>query len=1356
MESSVEPTDANKLVRPAHWPDVEELPAGLFQFNTRETRGTHETIRPRKTGASLPASPEQRAVWLQAELNPDPSLFNQTVVIHRRGPLNRAIFDAAFSEFLRRHESWRTSFVMNGNEVTQVVHRPVPARLTFIDLSRLPAAEREAQALRLARQAAATPFDLSKPPLLSGRVVCMSGSEYRIFLIVHRIIADHVSIERMLVPELAAIYAAFSAGKTSPLPDPALQYGDYSAWRAARRNSPAVIRQLEYWKKHLGGDLPVLNLPADHARRPQTSSRVVMECFRLSPQLSESLRVFSRTHEVKLSSALMAAFQTLLFRYTGQEDLIVGTTVDARRRPELEDVAGCFLDTLPIRTRASAQSSFSEYAQQVADASSAAMDAADVPFTQIVEVVNPRRSEDRHPIFQAFFSLAQSAKVAVDGWTLRELDTVAESARFDVHLQMTEMHDGLVGRLLYNPDLFNAARIERMVRHLQVILKSIPDGAGTAIGTLPLLTEEELSELNGPGGWNDTALPFPKVRLHELIEAQAAKTPEAEAAVFEDVSWTYRELMNRADAISAGLRRAGVTRGSLVAVVMHRSLDLLASLLAILKSGAAYLPLDPKAPRARLALCMEDANPEAVLAESSVTEIPENQAPENQVKVLFLDQLDTASPHDLEPPERGSIDDLAYVIHTSGTTGRPKGVEISHRSIVNELTSMQIEPGFTSSDRMLALATISFDIAGLELFLPLISGGTVVIVKRDVAYDPWSLAQAIRKSHCTVVEATPPTWLSLLASGWPGAGRPIKGLCGGEPMPHDLAERLLTRGVELWNVYGPTETTVWATAYRVTDPASICVGKPCFNYTLYVLDAQKQLLPVGVPGRLYIGGVGLARGYRALPQATAERFTFVESVGARLYDTGDLAVRRADGNVDCLGRVDGQVKVRGYRLELEAVEAAVRHHPRVAAAAARVWPDTTGSNRLSVYVVGKNGPPPDAVELRNFLKVDHLDYMIPSDVIDLEALPLSLTGKVDRTKLPPPEKTTAASETAKPQSLLEKRVAAVWSELLHVKSVGMDDNFFDLGGHSLLVVALHQRIHTVFGHKIPMPTLFQSPTLRQQTALIEAAGHSPAAGLIPLQPKGARPALFWVHPPPMIGYLSDALGAGQPVLGVELTESDLRELGNEASMQSIAERHVRTIQKYQPEGPYYLGGLCTGGIVALEAAFQLRAAGHEVPLLIILDAQHPAFRHRVDTPAVEFNKACFYLKKAFRETKFEEHATPRELTLRFLARVRQIWSLTTTQEEVIPGDRLSDAAIRRYKPSHYDGNVLLVQPKDRPSRVDHCYGWKTNVTGKFLHADVNGHHDDVLTPKNVDSLAAVISSVLADFQPAPAAIPQQD
>lgn len=1345
MESSVKPTDANKFTIPNHGPDVEQLPTDLFQFNTSDSRAASEVIQPRKTGVLLTASPEQKAVWLQTELNHDPALFNRVAVIHRHGPFKRGIFEAAFSELLRRHESLRTSLIMNGNELTQVVHPAFQARFALVDLSRLPAAEREAHALRLVRQIAAAPLDLSNSPLMRGRVVCISKNEFRIVLVIHRIVADHVSIERVLVPELAAIYSALSAGKPNPLPEPALQYVDYSAWRVARRNSPVVIRQLQYWKDQLGGDLPVLNLPADHPRHPQTSSRVAAERFRLSFELAESLRAFSRAHQVKLSVTLLTAFKVLLFRYTGQRDLIVGTPVDARRRPELENVIGCFADNLPIRTNASANSSFSEYVQEVARASSEALAAADVPFTRIVEAVNPRRSEDRHPVFQAFFSLTRTAETPIEGWTVHEVDTVADSARFDIHLQMTDTGDGILGRLLYNPDLFNAIRIERMARHFQVILKSTLEEPNAAIGLLPLLTEEELNELNGPGGWNDTDLPFPQVRLHELIESQAGKTPDAEAAVLEDVSWTYRQLMDRSDAICAGLRRAGITRGSLVAVVMHRSLDLLASLLAILKAGAAYLPLDPAAPKARLALCMEDANPEAILTESALTEIPESQAP-----VLFLEQLDIEMRDDLGPPEPGSNDDLAYVIHTSGTTGRPKGVEISHRSIVNELTSMQIEPGFSSHDRMLALATISFDIAGLEFFLPLISGGSVVIVKRAVAYDPWSLAQAIKTSHCTVVEATPPTWLSLLASGWPGAGRPIKGLCGGEPMPHDLADRLLARGVELWNVYGPTETTVWATAYRVTDPSSICIGRPCFNYTLHVLDAQKQLLPVGIPGRLYIGGVGLARGYRALPQATIERFTYVESVGARLYDTGDLGVRRPDGNVECLGRVDGQVKVRGYRLELEAIEAAVRRHPHVAAAAARVWPDATGSNRLSVYVVGKAGPPPDAVELRNFLKIDHLEYMIPSDVIALETLPLSLTGKVDRAKLPPPEKTIGATEAAQPHSLVEKKLAAIWSELLKVETVGMDENFFDLGGHSLLVVALHQRIHAALGHKIPMSSLFQSPVLRQQAALIEAAGQAPAAGLIPLQPKGTRPVLFWVHPPPMIGYLSDALGADQPLLGIELTEFDLKELGDDASMESIAERHVRTIQRYQPEGPYYLGGLCTGGIVAFEAACQLRAAGHEVPLLILLDAQHPASRHRVDSPAVEFNKACFYLKKAFRETKSEEHAKPRELTLRFLARVRQIWSPATAQEEVIPGDRLSDAAIRRYRPQPYDGNVLLVQPKDRPNLVDHSPGWKMNIRGQFLNADVDGHHDDVLTPKNVGGLAALISSVLADFQAVPA------
>lgn len=547
------------------------------------------------------------------------------------------------------------------------------------------------------------------------------------------------------------------------------------------------------------------------------------------------------------------------------------------------------------------------------------------------------------------------------------------------------------------------------------------------------------------------------------------------------------------------------------------------------------------------------------------------------------------------------------MIHTSGTTGRPKAVEISHASLVNLLCSMRTEPGFGPSDTMLAVTTISFDIAALELFLPLVSGGCVAIASRETTRDPHLLAAAIERSPCTVMQATPATWRILLSSGWHPPVRPFQILCGGEPMPRDLAERVLTPGTTLWNLYGPTETTIWSTVDRQPWCRDRPIGRPIANTTAYILDSSRQHVPVGIAGHLYLGGAGLARGYRGQPQLTSERFVDLHHAGlGRLYNTGDVARRRADGTIECLGRVDNQVKVRGYRIELEAVESAALRHPQVAGAAAGTWPDSTGGARLSLYLVGRNGPPPDAGTMWQFLQADQPEYVIASDIVGLLSIPLTSNGKIDRAALPAiqPAAAVAATEDFSPTEL---RLAAIWSEVLKVGAVGPHDDFFHLGGHSLLVSRLQQRIAASFGFRVAMAALFHTPIFRQQAALLEATAdeNAPVSGLISLQPEGKRANLFWMHPPPEMRAMASALGEDRPLLGLALTQQDIDKLGPNPDMRSIAACHVRAILQMQTIGPYHIGGYCAGGIVAFEAAAQMRAAGHEVSLLIMVDSQNP-------------------------------------------------------------------------------------------------------------------------------------------------------
>lgn len=1299
-----------------------------------------ERIEPRAPGEAVPISVDQYRIWLHAETAPGIPLYNEAITLHRKGSFDAAVFHSAFNEILRRHEAWRSSFTQAGGELTQIFHCGLKVSFPFTDLTTLPEREREAAALEIAARDARTPIPLDKAPLMRGHIVRMAEGEHRVYLTLHHIVFDGVSIYRILMPELMSIYSAYAAGRNHSLPEPALQYGDYAVWRRRQARSSAMARHLAYWKENLSGELPVLELPVDRARPARPSGRGSMECFSLSNELIDALRIVARNHGVTLYMLLLASYKALLFRLSGQQDLIVGGAADARRQTELEGVMGYMLETIPIRTRPSCNTSFSQFLLEVRDSVLGALAAAEVPFDEIVRAIGGHRG-NHSPIFQAFFSIEPPAPAFIDGWDLTQMDVTVGAAKFDLYLELDERPEALAARFLYNTDIFDAATIRRMAGHWRVILESLPDNSNCPLGSLPVLTAAEVAQRLGPGGWNDTEAAFPQVPLHSLVEAQAKCTPHAPAIAVGERTWDYADLMKRVDELSAGLLAAGVKRGDLVAVHLQRSADLVAGLLAILKAGAAYMPLEPEAPSARLALLIDNAKPEFILADSSAP----NLLLSLHSAVLLVEELAREGRRSSPASVAVTPDDVAYVINTSGTTGIPKGVEITHRSLVNALLSFQKQPGFTPRDRMLGITTISFDIAGLELFLPLISGGMLILESRAVALDPHLLAASIESSCCTVMQATPATWVSLLTSGWKGTGRPLKALCGGEALTRELADSLLDRGVELWNLYGPTEATIWATVHRIKrDGTPISIGRPIDNMTAYVLDANRQLVPAGVAGTLYLGGVGVARGYYRNPKATAERFIYAESVGgARLYNTGDIAVQRADGTIECRGRADNQVKVRGYRIELEAVEAAVRRHPRVAAAAARVWPDAAGSNRLSVYLTGKDGPPPDAATLRRFLKQDQPEWMIPSDVITLDAIPVSIAGKVDRAKLPAP-RVQESVHPAKLENPIEQRLAAVWSDILNLPSVDRSANFFDLGGHSLLLATLSRRIELAFGRRLSIATLFQIPTLEGQAALLHPAriSNSAAPALIRLQPRGGRPPIFWLHPPAHLVHLSEALGEDQPVFGVGLTEADLEKLGSAPAFENIAALHVQTILNAQVPDPFLIGGWCTGGIVAFETAVQLQVAGREPACVVLLDSQNPVFYSRIGSLSTEMSKAFFYTRQALTEVRPPHRATLAQRFMRLITFRDKNRLMNANAIESQLGQRMVDHAAYRYKPARYSGDVLLLQPRDRPSRVDHAPGWRAVVTGNLILEEVPGTHDEMLDRKNAHALARVIATRL--------------
>ena len=1300
-------------------------------------RQKQNTIARRPTNVSVPLSVEQRRVWLHASQYPDLAIYNEPITLHRHGSFDLEIFEASFNEIVKRHEAWRTSFTAEGEAV---VHDFVPMSLAFTDISFLSEEAREVEALRVATEDAKKPLSLESSSLFHARVVRLAPDVHRLYLTLHHIIFDGVSLSRILVPELAAIYAAFEEGSSSPFSEPALQYGDYAYWSQQQVDSPVTKQHISYWLKQLSGDLPVLRLPWDRPRPATPSHEGSMHRFWIDSDLGENLKALAKANDTTLYVTLLAAFKVLLFRYSGQNDIIVGSPIDARRRPELGNVLGYFLDTIAIRTNPLAQLTFQEFLIQTRETVLEAFGAADVPFERVVHEVRPQRDSSHHPIFQAFFSMRPVAPSFPTGWDLSHLDVTVGTIKFDLYLELGEQSDHLEGRFLYSTDLFDSASIERMNSHWFTLLQAISQHPETALADLPILTQQEQTLVLGSGGWNDTASPIPQMPVQSLFEEQVRHTPDAVAVSFGDQHFTYSQLNARSEAIARRLSTIGVKRGSIVAIALDRSLDLLAGLIAVLKLRAAYLPLDIQMPRERISLCLTDAAPSAVLTQKSL--LP--ALTPTPFPVLLLDTIQESSgelpnPTLLHSEENAeALEDTAYVIYTSGTTGVPKAVEISQRSFVNLLTSMRNQPGFGSQDILLALTAISFDIAALELFLPLIAGGSVVIARREEVLDPYLLAKAIKQSGCTVVQATPSTWRTLLRSGWKDAlldsGSALRILCGGEALTSDLADRLLVTGADLWNMYGPTETTIWSMIHNILPqpiPRSgpVSVGFPIANTKAYILDSQRRLLPFGAPGELFLGGMGLAKGYRGQPVQTAEKFAVANAIGAeRLYNTGDLAVRKADGTIDVLGRTDNQVKIRGYRVELEAVEAALLQHPQIAAAAARVWPEPTGGYRLSAYLVGRQAAAPSVADLRTFLAKSLPEYMIPSDIMYLSELPLNSNGKTERSRLPIPVIENASAPIVQ-LSAREMRLAAIWTKLLGVEQVNLDDNFFLLGGHSVLVAALQQSIALEFEQRVPMAELFHKPTIRLQSELlhrlVEQKPNLPP-GVFALQAHGSGEPIFWVH------YsnesLAAAMGEEQPFISVVLTVEDMIALGDRPALKTIAMFHMQKILATQPKGPYRIGGFCVGGVLAYEVASLLSKAGYEVSLLILVDAPNPF------TP---------FVKKIFRYCRWIagrggipairwsfERLVDDQTKGRLRKKTPETTEMRTAQDMV-------QKATLDYQPPRYEGSVLLIQALDR-LHMDLFPAWH-DVAAKGLKTQyVDGHHDDLMKGQNVQEVATSI------------------
>jgi amino acid adenylation domain-containing protein len=901
-----------------------------------------------------------------------------------------------------------------------------------------------------------------------------------LLLVIHHITFDGWSA-RVFVEELAALYDAFVAGKPSPFPELPIQYADFAHWQRQWLQGEVLERQLSYWKEKLAGSLPSLDLPTDRPRPAVQTHCGARQSSVLSSFPLQALKALSRQEGVTLFMTLLAAFKVLLYRYTGQDDIAVGSPIAGRTHVETEGLIGFFVNTLVLRTDLSGNPTFRELLGRVREVALGAYAHQDLPFEKLVEALQPERDLSRTPLFQVMFNLENIPTKAVKtpSLSIDEFEFDSGVSQFDLALEVIEKDEGLSCLLNYSTDLFDAATIERMLGHYQTLLEGIVADPEERIGVLPLLTEAERHQLLVE--WNDTQADYPKDScIHQLFEAQVERTPDAVALAFKDQQLTYHELNTRANQLAHYLRKRGVEPGVLVSICVERSLEMVVGILGILKAGGAYVPLDPAYPQERLAFMLEDAQVSVLLTQRRLLE----KLSEHRARVVCLDTSWEAIAGESEenPASEVTTNNLAYMIYTSGSTGKPKGVQIQHRAVVNFLNSMHEQLALTNQDVLLSVTTLSFDIAVLELFLPLSVGACITLVSRQVAADGVQLLARLTSSGATVMQATPVTWRLLLEARWQGS-QPLKILCGGEALPRELAHQLLRWGVPLWNLYGPTETTVWATAYKVEpEGSSVPIGRPIANTQIYLLDAHLQPVPIGVPGELHIGGIGLARGYLNRPEMTAEKFIpnpFSDEPGTRLYKTGDLARYLPDGNIEFLGRIDHQVKVRGFRIELGEIETVLGRHPTVRETVVMARKDVLGDNRLVAYVVPNQKPAPTTNELRSFLKRKLPQYMVPSTFMFLDALPLTPNGKVDRRALPAPDRVRPELERAfvAPRTPIEEMLAGIWAEVLGLEEVGIHDNFFELGGHSLVATQVMYRVRAASRVELSLRSLFERPTV---------------------------------------------------------------------------------------------------------------------------------------------------------------------------------------------------------------------------------------------------------------------------------------
>ena len=1356
----------------------------------------------------FPLSFAQQRLWFIDQLNPGSPLYNNPGMDKIEGALNLKAFERVINEIVRRHETLRTRFEVYEGEPAQVIDEWESRRLEVADLTNLSPEEKEEEVNRMAREEVEAGFDLSQGPLLRVKVLKLEVDEHIVLYTMHHIVSDAWSME-ILIREVKALYQVYLVGGASPLPELPIQYADFAVWQREWLKGEALEEKLKYWRRQLEG-IEDLALPTDHPRPATRSYRGGSRYFVVGSELTRKLRELSQREGATLFMAMLGGFDILMSRYSGQEDVVVGTDTASRNRSEIEGLVGFFVNQLVMRVEVKTEENFKGLLKRVRGVCLAAYAHEDAPFEKLVEELRPERDLSRSPLFQTklIWQNAPGGKLGIgslsrlnNGGGEVQMASEAQMARFDLLVSIVDINGDLVGTIDYSRELFEAETIERLMRHYMNLLREIADGSERPISALNLLSGAEREQIVVE--WNRTERPYMNDRpIHELFAEQAERTPERIALVGGGKRVSYRELNRRANQLGNYLQRLGVGPEVVVGVCLDRSVEMIVAILGVLKAGGAYLPLDPEFPAERLALLLEDAGVRLVLTRQS---LEGRLRAFGRQTVLIAEEWERISGESedgrkREPESVCEAENLAYVIYTSGSTGKPKGVMVRHRSLVNYSQDICRRLGLAEGPeddglQFATVSTITADLGNTCIYPSLLSGGCLHVLSYETAIDGERFEEYLRHEPIDALKIVPSHMNALLSSRPNGVRMlPQKYLIlGGEALSYGLVERVRSRGegCEVINHYGPTETTIGSLTARVGDAdletrrsMTAPIGTPIANTRSYILGRDMNPVPVGGRGELQISGEGVARGYLGRPDLTAERFIpnpFEQNGGERVYRTGDVVRYLSDSKIEFLGRADDQVKVRGYRVELGEIQAVLNGRRGVRQSVVVVNEDQKGDKQIVGYVVTEGEV--TVAELKQYARERLPEYMTPETIVLLEEIPITANGKLDRKRLP------ALSDAMQPEEesfiqardVFEYRLVKIWESVLEIRPIGVRDSFFDLGGHSILAAILMARIHSEFGRELPLYLLFQERTIeRLATFLKQEASSMSWSCLVELQASGSKPPLFFVHPGGgnVHSYydLARCLGSDRPFYAFQ-QPGLYKEQSLFTSIEDLAAYYIEAMKTAQPEGPYFIGGWSFGGIVAFEMARQLFAQDQKVGKLLLLDSGAPISMKKYLGEEYEGSEededenkddAALLIDllaglrlseedlKPFEGDKRIEYVLKRGIDMNFfppdvdLARARTYLELFRTNAR----------ARRKYLPPVYQGSVTLFRPftqlalppsdgserNERVAKLIHDNGWSELAAGGVRVIEVPGDHVTMVGDPHVETLALRIRERLDEAE----------